>query len=173
MTRATLSSFTTASSRCAAARECPPAILTASLQCANQLAETYSLPDQKVVYYLVTDSAHLRQDAIEKLGDKVVVSGAGIEHIHVKSGHADGVFSAVLEDWILAKTDYRVITQDSGFVRLRSLRYGSCVADLSSRARSPPSPAGNALRLSPSFPRTIWTSWASRAKRATSMSIAD
>ena len=71
----------------------------------------------KVLYYLVTDSAHLRKEAIRELGDKVVVTGAGesvapceskkaiptfsrlgIEHIHQRSGHADGVFNAVLEE---------------------------------------------------------------------------
>ncbi|KAL8290250.1 hypothetical protein RQP46_003189 [Phenoliferia psychrophenolica] len=74
-------------------------------KCADQLAETYAMPDQKILYYLVTDSAHLRDEAIQKLGDKVVVTGAGIEHIHQRSGHADGVFNAVLEEWILGKTE--------------------------------------------------------------------
>ena len=50
-----------------------------------------------------------------------------IDHIH-KSGSdraesAEGVYSAVIEEYILAKTDYRVITQDSGFVRLFSLSF--------------------------------------------------
>lgn len=67
-------------------------------QCADQLAETYALPDQKVLYYLVTDSAHLRQDAMQKLRDRVVISGLGITHIHQKSGHADGVYNAVIEE---------------------------------------------------------------------------
>lgn len=41
------------------------------------------------------------------------------EHVHQKASQADGTYSAVVEDWILAKTDYRVITQDSGFVSAR------------------------------------------------------
>ncbi|KAK4699079.1 hypothetical protein P7C70_g7187, partial [Phenoliferia sp. Uapishka_3] len=97
---------------------------SAFFKCADQLAETYALPDQKILYYLVTDSMHLRDDAIRKFGDKVVVTGAGIEHIHQRSGHADGVFNAVLEEWILAKTDYRVITQDSGFGKLATFASG-------------------------------------------------
>ena len=67
---------------------------SAFFKCADQLAEMYSMPDQKVrhfnprrvnrlscarqvLYYLVTDSAHLREEAIRKLGNKVVVTGAG------------------------------------------------------------------------------------------------
>lgn len=63
-------------------------------QCADQLAETYMLPGQRLVYFLVTDSAHLRADARNRFGNKVLVSGVGIENIHVKSGHVDGVYNA-------------------------------------------------------------------------------
>lgn len=69
---------------------------TAFFDCADQLAETYMLPDQRLVYFLVTDSAHLRKDAQNRFGNKVIVSGVGIEHIHVKSGHVDGVYNAGL-----------------------------------------------------------------------------
>lgn len=31
----------------------------------------------QILYYLVTDSAHLREEAIRKFGDKLVVTGAG------------------------------------------------------------------------------------------------
>lgn len=66
----------------------------------------------------MTDSAHLKQDAQEVLGDRLLITDTVPQHVHQKSGHVDGVLGAVVEDYILAKTDYRVITQDSGFVSL-------------------------------------------------------
>ena len=85
-------------------------------ECARQLAETYADASQKTVYYLVTDSANLKRDAARELGSQLVVTDMVPQHVHQKSGHADGVLGAVVEDWILQKTDMRVITQDSGFV---------------------------------------------------------
>jgi len=80
-------------------------------RCARELGETYSSPSQQVVYYLVTDSAHLKSDARSVLGSKLVTTDMVPQHVHQKSGHVDGVFSAVVEDWILAKTDMMVATQ--------------------------------------------------------------
>jgi len=39
------------------------------------IAETYAKPGQRVVYYLITDSAHLRNEAVEAYADKIVISG--------------------------------------------------------------------------------------------------
>jgi hypothetical protein len=88
----------------------------AFFSCAGDLARTYAEPSQTIKYYLVTDSAHLKADALRVLGDQLIVTDMVPQHIHQKSGHVDGVMGAVVEDWILAKTDFRVITQDSGFV---------------------------------------------------------
>ncbi|ORY88458.1 hypothetical protein BCR35DRAFT_301596 [Leucosporidium creatinivorum] len=86
--------------------------------CAGDLARTYADPSQKIIYYLVTDSAHLKADAQKVLGNQLIVTDMVPQHVHQKSGHVDGVMGAVVEDWILAKTDFRVITQDSGFGKL-------------------------------------------------------
>lgn len=80
-------------------------------RCADQIAKTFAMPDQRVVYFLITDSEHLRQDAVERLQDRTIVSGLPIEHIHKRRGHVDGVHNAIIENWILAKTTYRVISQ--------------------------------------------------------------
>ena len=61
----------------------------------------------------MTDSAHLKSDARSVLGSKLVTTDMVPQHVHQKSGHVDGVFSAVVEDWILAKTDMMVATQVS------------------------------------------------------------
>ena len=82
-------------------------------RCARELGETYASPSQQIVYYLVTDSAHLKSDARSVLGSKLVTTDMVPQHVHQKSGHVDGVFSAVVEDWILAKTDMMVATQVS------------------------------------------------------------
>ncbi|GAA5845246.1 hypothetical protein JCM9279_004815 [Rhodotorula babjevae] len=89
-------------------------------RCARELGETYARKDQRVVFYLVTDSAHLKQDAQRVLGNKLVTTDMVPQHVHQKSGHVDGVMTAVVEDWILAKADMLVATQDSGFGKLAS-----------------------------------------------------
>jgi hypothetical protein len=88
----------------------------AFFQCARELAETYAQKDQQVLYYLVTDSQHLKRDAQRALGSTLVVTNLVPQHVHQKSGHVDAVYGAIIENWILAKTDMRVATQDSGFV---------------------------------------------------------
>lgn len=80
-------------------------------RCARELGETYARKDQRVVFYLVTDSAHLKQDAQRVLGNKLVTTNMVPQHVHQKSGHVDGVMNAVVEDWILAKADMLVATQ--------------------------------------------------------------
>lgn len=89
----------------------------AFFRCARELGETYARKDQKVVFFLITDSQHLKQDAQRVLGNKLITTDMVPQHVHQKSGHVDGVMSAVVEDWILAKADMLVATQDSGFVR--------------------------------------------------------
>lgn len=69
-------------------------------QCASELAEEYATPEQKIVYFLVTDSQHLRKDAAARFGDTIVTSGLGIEHVHQRSGHVDGVQNAVIEECV-------------------------------------------------------------------------
>ncbi|GAA5929823.1 uncharacterized protein JCM15063_004633 [Sporobolomyces koalae] len=92
-------------------------------RCARELGETYASSSQRIVYYLVTDSANLKQDARRVLGSKLVTTDTVPQHVHQKQGHVDGVFSAVVEDWILAKTDMMVATQDSGFGKLASFMH--------------------------------------------------
>lgn len=41
---------------------------------------TYAKPSQKVVYLLITDSAHLRQDAVRAYPSSLVVSGLAQKH---------------------------------------------------------------------------------------------
>lgn len=49
-------------------------------QCAQQVAMTYAKPSQKIVFYLITDSAHLRRDAVRAYPTSVVVSGLAQKH---------------------------------------------------------------------------------------------
>jgi hypothetical protein len=44
------------------------------------LAATYAQPGQRVVYYLITDSAHLRNEAVKAFADKIVISGLHQQH---------------------------------------------------------------------------------------------
>ncbi|GAA5868445.1 hypothetical protein JCM3774_005382 [Rhodotorula dairenensis] len=90
------------------------------VRCARELSETYARPDQRVVFYLVTDSQHLKDDAQKVLAHKLITTDFAPQHVHQKSGHVDGVMSAVVEDYVLAKADMLVATQDSGFGKLAS-----------------------------------------------------
>ncbi|BGP27739.1 hypothetical protein JCM10295v2_006714 [Rhodotorula toruloides] len=92
----------------------------AFFRCARELGETYARKDQKIVFFLITDSQNLKQDAQRVLGNKLITTDMVPQHVHQKSGHVDGVMSAVVEDWILAKADMLVATQDSGFGKLAS-----------------------------------------------------
>ncbi|BGP20168.1 hypothetical protein JCM10213v2_008303 [Rhodosporidiobolus nylandii] len=96
---------------------------TQFFRCARELGETYATKDQEVVFYLVTDSAYLKEDAQRVYGSKLVTTDIVPQHVHQKAGHAEGVFSAVVEDWILAKTDMLVATQDSGFGKLAAFMH--------------------------------------------------
>ncbi|CAJ0893276.1 1148_t:CDS:2, partial [Entrophospora sp. SA101] len=78
-------------------------------RCAEQLRETYAAPDQKGIYYLVTDSNKLRE-SYTKL-ENVIISGLPINTGHSNYDHPDDVNNAIIENWILGKTDFRVISQ--------------------------------------------------------------
>lgn len=128
-------------------------------RCARELASTYALPTQRIVYYLVTDSLSLKVDAQRVFGSKLIVTDSVPQHVHQKGGHEDGVFNAVVENWILKKTDMRVVTQDSGFVsppRVCSLMTRSASLSLTLtfvltyRASSPPSHQARNRRPCPS-----------------------
>ncbi|CAJ0848945.1 6421_t:CDS:2 [Entrophospora sp. SA101] len=75
--------------------------------CADQITRTYAPPNKKVIYYLVTDSIKLREEAYSKF-NHVIISGFSIDPGHDYYDHADGVNNAIVENWILSKTDYRV-----------------------------------------------------------------
>ncbi|KAG9291756.1 hypothetical protein G9A89_012041 [Geosiphon pyriformis] len=78
-------------------------------QCADQLSKTYAATNQKVVYFLITDSEKLQQEAVERL-DNVFISGFPIDSSRRRKGHADGIHNAIIENWILSETTYRIIS---------------------------------------------------------------
>lgn len=110
------------------------------LTCANQLTEAYRKPHHKrVIYFLITDSSKLRDEMmalnddpsmqIKYLGNEdasVLTTGLPIEHlepnqvakyINITEPHIEtedekvaGINSAVIENWLLASTTYRVIS---------------------------------------------------------------
>ncbi|SCV71161.1 BQ2448_2749 [Microbotryum intermedium] len=96
--------------------------------CAEQLAAKFARPGQKVVYYLVSDSEHLKHDAMEKFPDRVVTTGFTATHPefmeadqtqwHRQKHLLDGTTQAMISSWLLSKTDYQIVTYDSGFGKL-------------------------------------------------------
>lgn len=77
-------------------------------RCADQLVSTYATSEQKVAYFLVTDSEKLRNEAMSM--ENVIVTGLPMNLGHHTQGHADLVHNSVIENWILSKTNFRVIS---------------------------------------------------------------
>ncbi|CAG8642237.1 10453_t:CDS:2 [Gigaspora rosea] len=75
-------------------------------KCADQLTQMYSAPSQKVIYFLVTDSVRLRDEAIQKLEHVIVsglpVSGEGNKGEDYDWDKADEINDAIIENWILS-----------------------------------------------------------------------
>lgn len=73
---------------------------------------TYARPTQRVVYYLITDSNDLEQDAKRVLGNRVVVTGLEQAHAEIKANSSnvddsirratDGFMRTIAESWIFA-----------------------------------------------------------------------
>lgn len=95
--------------------------------CASQLAQVYASPKQHIVYVVITDSARLRKQVTKYLPDNahVLITGLSIDHFHRRNNTnshvniVDGVQGAIIENSILAKTTYRVISQ-GGFGKTSS-----------------------------------------------------
>lgn len=83
--------------------------------CAEQVARTYAHPAQRVVYYLISDSRTLREDALQKFPDQVIASGLEQSHMEIAAGSGnnsagwatmkdatDGMMRTVAESWTFA-----------------------------------------------------------------------
>ncbi|CEQ39118.1 SPOSA6832_00603 [Sporobolomyces salmonicolor] len=117
--------------------------------CADAVARTYAHPTQKIVYYLISDSRVLEEDALRTYPDRVVVTGLKQSHVEIATGSvgwkglkgaADGFMRTVAESWIfsgmasspsshrdraervelLAGTDFQILTLRSGFGKIRT-----------------------------------------------------
>lgn len=131
-------------------------------KCANELREYARKPHHThVVYFLITDSAKLRDEFVSMNQDEdkarsilgenykdvtMVVTGLPIQHIeakaiknkyiHHKTVDEDqeqmiaGVNSAVIENWILSFTDYRLISRQ-GFGKLAAFHSQSATTTIS------------------------------------------
>ncbi|GAA5960409.1 hypothetical protein JCM3765_007502 [Sporobolomyces pararoseus] len=96
-------------------------------RCAEQVSQTYAHPSQKVLWYLISDSRTLEQDALSTYPDKVVVTGLKQSHVEITSGSAawkgvkgasDGFLRTVAESYIFAGTDFQILTLRSGFGKI-------------------------------------------------------
>ncbi|GAA5924173.1 uncharacterized protein JCM15063_005565 [Sporobolomyces koalae] len=96
-------------------------------RCAESVSRTYAHPSQKVLWYLISDSRTLEQDALETYPDKVVVTGLKQSHVEITSGSAawkgvkgasDGFLRTVAESYIFAGTDFQILTLRSGFGKI-------------------------------------------------------
>lgn len=88
--------------------------------CADQVARTYAHPGQRIVYFVISDSRTLREDALQKMPDRVIVLGLEQSHIEIAAGSgnnsagwatmkeaADGMMTTVAESWTLAGEQQR------------------------------------------------------------------
>lgn len=108
----------------------------AYFKCAEEVGTTYKLAGQKVVYYLVSDSAHLKAQALELHPDLVVLTGMEAHHPEVEalyraegadesiSQAGDQLMTTVAESYILAGTDFQILTEYSGFGKIPTFMRG-------------------------------------------------
>lgn len=81
-------------------------------RCADQVARAYAHKNQRIVYYLISDSMHLKHDALRAFPDKVVISG--LESVHPEmyedgvTDQANGMQNAIAEQYALSGTDFQV-----------------------------------------------------------------
>ncbi|GAA5988285.1 hypothetical protein JCM11641_006650 [Rhodosporidiobolus odoratus] len=102
--------------------------------CAAQLAKRYAHPTQKIVYYLITDSNTLEEDALRVFNGTVVVSGMEQSHAELKflgksgaevaQGSADGYMNTISESYIFSGTDFQILTMRSGFGKIPTWQRG-------------------------------------------------
>ncbi|SGY16769.1 BQ5605_C012g06983 [Microbotryum silenes-dioicae] len=98
--------------------------------CAAKLAERYARNDQRVVYYLVTDSPTLEAAALRQFPDRLVVTGLTQGHpefvynVTNLAKVADYTTNALVESMLIGKTDYQIITDTSGFGKVPVLIRG-------------------------------------------------
>ncbi|KAI5475246.1 putative glycosyltransferase [Pseudohyphozyma bogoriensis] len=100
-------------------------------KCAEQVAKSRARKDQKVVYYLLSDSNHLKADALAKFPDRVVTTGLGASHPLEDDGVKKETFAvahslqdAIADSWVQESADVMIITDRSGFGKLQSFRRG-------------------------------------------------
>ena len=59
-------------------------------ECAEQVAKAYAKPGQKIVYFLISDSNHLKKMAVEAYPDRVVLSGLNAQHAEIAPAGGEG-----------------------------------------------------------------------------------
>ncbi|KAI5479092.1 hypothetical protein MNV49_004091 [Pseudohyphozyma bogoriensis] len=98
--------------------------------CADQVALTRARKDQRVVYFLLSDSEHLKAEALAKWPDRIVTTGLGASHrlddqvTKDVYAVADSLQTAVADSWTQEAADFLIITKASGFGKIQSYRRG-------------------------------------------------
>lgn len=90
--------------------------------CAEQVARVRATPDQRIIYYLVSDSNTLKREALEAFPDRVVLSNAHSIHINIplaSANLASPVIDTLAVGWIITGTDFQILTDSSGYGRIR------------------------------------------------------
>ncbi|KAI5474811.1 putative glycosyltransferase [Pseudohyphozyma bogoriensis] len=111
-------------------------------QCAERVSQVYARQDQKIVWFLLSDSEHLKQAALRVFPDKVVVSGIGASHLGDQNKYAknttetlDRFQDSIADSWIQEGADFQLITRDSGFGRLHAFRRGKSASTITISVR--------------------------------------
>ncbi|KAI5478724.1 ABC transporter [Pseudohyphozyma bogoriensis] len=99
--------------------------------CAERVAQVHARPDQRVVFMLLSDSEHLKKEALAKYPGKVMITGIGASHVaHNSTGGRsptqtmDALQDAVADAWVQEGADFQIISRESGFGRLQAFRRG-------------------------------------------------
>lgn len=95
--------------------------------CAEEVNRTRNTGNQRLVFYLMSDSMSLRRHALAYYGNDTLLTAVdGVEVTHVAFNHLneehlrDALLTAAGEMWAFGYTDVQVISKHSGFGALGS-----------------------------------------------------
>lgn len=94
------------------------------LDCAEQIEATYKLPEQQVVWFVISDSIDLRHLVQAQYGSKVLTRVIQPAHIFASEDHDKrrALIEAVGEHWLFGLADYHVVSNMGSFGKTGALR---------------------------------------------------
>ena len=92
--------------------------------CAQHMGDTFRVPGQSVVIFLMSDSLNVRTQAAESYGELLVTKLEEAGHIQLTSGdqQRQAMIHAAGEHWLFGMADYHVISNIGNYGKSAALR---------------------------------------------------